>query len=344
MMNKRIIILFSLILLLASACGVKRLPTPWSSVVPRRVVDLQALPREGRLLLEWTAPKVNTDKSVLTDLSGFQILRSEGTLVGEECKGCGEQTKVVFEILLDKGREASGKRFSFFMEDLEVRKVYVYQVAPVNQRGHLGAPSNPVWVYWDDPPPPPADVRGDPGEKRVDLSWEPVDGATGYNIYRKMEGEEYPTRPLNREPLTITRYEDLNVENDKRYLYSVRALRRVVKADVESKGSAEVLVIPTDLVAPEPPQGLAGIPLKNGIELNWIRNPESDLLGYHVYRRSSDEPEFKRLNEIPLQKEIYLDEGVALGQDYEYVVTAVDSSPNKNESPKSEEVKVKYIY
>ena len=230
------------------------------------------------------------------------------------------------------------------MEDLEVRKVYVYQVVSINQRGHSGVPSNPVWVYWDDPPPPPAMVKGIPGDKRVDLSWNPADGVTGYNVYRKLEGEEYSVRPLNREPLTVIQYEDLNVENEKRYLYSVRAVRKVAKTDVESKGSAEVLVTPTDLIAPGPPQGLVGIPVKNGIELNWIRNPEPDLLGYYVYRKSSGEAEFKSLNEIPQQKEIYLDEGVALGQDYEYAVTAVDSSPHKNESPRSEEVKVKYIY
>jgi hypothetical protein len=87
------------------------------------------------------------------DLSGFRILRSEGVLVEGQCKGCGEQAKVVSEISLDKGGEAKGKRFSLFVEDLEVRKVYVYQVVSINQRGHSGAPSNPVWVYWDDPPP-----------------------------------------------------------------------------------------------------------------------------------------------------------------------------------------------
>jgi fibronectin type 3 domain-containing protein len=344
MMNKRIVILLLLILLLASACGIKRPPAPWSSVVPRRIVDLQAFPREGRLLLEWTAPKANTDNSPLTDLSGFRILRSVGILVGGECKGCGEQVKLFSEIRLDKGEEAKGKRFSFFAEDLEARKVYVYQVVSTNRRDHSGVPSNPVSVYWDDPPTSPMMVKGVPGDKRVDLSWDPVDGVTGYNVYRKIEGVDYPVRPLNREPLTATQYEDLNVDNEKKYLYSIRALRRVVKTDVESKGSAEVLVTPTDLTAPGPPKGLAGVPLKNGIELNWIRNPESDLLGYTVYRRSSSEPEFKRLNEIPLPKEIYLDEGVALGQDYEYVVTAVDNSPNKNESPRSEEVRVKYIY
>jgi len=86
------------------------------------------------------------------------------------------------------------------------------------------------------------------------------------------------------------------------------------------------------------------IPLKNGIELNWRKNQEADLLGYHVYRKRSGERDFVRLTENTLTKETYLDTQVELGQDYEYVVTAVDNSARKNESPRSEEVRVKYIY
>ncbi len=86
------------------------------------------------------------------------------------------------------------------------------------------------------------------------------------------------------------------------------------------------------------------IPLKSGIELNWIKNPESDLLGYYVYRRKPGEKEFKKLNQTPLPKETYLDSEVTLDQEYEYAVTAVDNSIRKNESPRSEEVRVKYLY
>jgi hypothetical protein len=343
-MNRKTIILFLLILLLALACGKKAPPVPWESIVPKRIVDLVAMPREGRLLLEWTSPKENTDKSILVDLEKFQVFRSEGTLIGDECRGCGEKPKLVYEMKLDGKVEDRGKRISIFFDDLEPKKVYVYQVVSVNRRGHPGSSSNPVWVYWDSPPDAPAKVIGREGDKRVDLSWEPAEGATGYNVYRRGIEESFSLRPLNREPLTVTQYTDLNVENEKNYIYSVRAVRRVVKTDVEGKGSQDVAVTPTDLIPPGSPVGLVAIPLKNGIELNWRRNPEADLLGYHVYRRKLGEGEFKRLTETPLVKETYLDTQVELGQDYEYAVTAVDNSPHRNESPLSEEVRVKYIY
>ena len=91
-------------------CAKKGPPVPWESIVPKRIVDLVATPREGRLLLEWTAPRENTDKSPLTDLTSFQVLRSEGVLTGEECKGCGEKAKVVYEMKWDSKEE--GKKDS----------------------------------------------------------------------------------------------------------------------------------------------------------------------------------------------------------------------------------------
>lgn len=337
------IIMLTAILIL-SGCGKKGPPVPWETVVPKRIVDLEAISREERLLLEWTSPKENTDKSPLIDLAKFQILRSEGTLIAGDCRGCGEKIKMIYEMKLDGKEEMWGKKISVFFEDQEARKVYVYQVVSVNRRGHPSSPSNPVWVYWDYPPQSPRMVSGERGDKRVDLYWEPVEGATGYNIYRRGEEEEFSLRPLSREPLTVPQYTDLSVENEKRYIYSVRAMKRVVKTDVEGKGSLGVPVTPTDLIPPSAPLGLVAIPLKNGIELNWRRNREPDLLGYYVYRRRPGEKEFKKLNETPLEKEVYLATHVELEQDYEYAVTAVDNSIRKNESPFSEEVRVKYLY
>lgn len=342
-MRAKIILLITL-LMVVSGCGKKAPPVPWSSVVPKRIVDLEAIPRESRLLLEWTSPKENTDKSVLTDLAVFQILRSEGILIAGECRGCGEKPKVVYEIKLDSKEEVKGKRMSVFFEDQEPRKVYVYQVVSINRKGYPASPSNPVTVYWDHPPHFPGMVTGERGDKRVDLNWEPLEGATGYNIYRRGEDEVFPTRPLNRELLKVTRYTDLSVENEKKYIYSVRVVKRVVKTDVEGRGSPGIPLTPTDLIPPDPPVGLVAIPLKNGVELNWRRNREADLLGYYIYRRKQGEREFKKLNESPLTKETFFDDQVESGQDYEYAVSAVDNSIRRNESPRSEEVRVKYLF
>ena len=336
--------LLGAILLLALGCGIKADPVPWETVVPKRIVDLRGITREGRLILEWTAPKENTDKLPLVDLAAFQVLRSDGILIGEECRGCGENPKVVYEMKIDSTEEAKGKRMSAVFEDLELQKVYVYTVISINRRGHPGSPSNPVEIYWDEPLQPPGAVRGDRGDKRIDLAWDPVEGAAGYNIYRREEGKIFPLTPLNREPLGVTEYADLSVTNETRYSYSVRSVRRVGKTDLEGKGSLDLPLTPTDLIPPTAPSGLVAIPLQEGMELSWERNREPDLLGYDVYRRKVGEQEYGKLNPTPLAKEIYLDKDVEQGQEYDYVVTAVDNSVQKNESPYSEEVRVKYQY
>ncbi len=334
-----------MLLMALSACAKKGPPVPWDSIVPMRIVDLEAIPREGRLLLEWKTPKENTDKTPLTDLVSFQVLRSEGVLVGEECKGCGGKPKVIYEMKVPPENFVAGKKISIFIEDQEPRRVYVYEVVSVNKRGYPSSPSNPVTVYWDHPPAPPTMVRAERGDRKVDLSWEPVEEATGYNVYRKLEGEEeFPLNPLNREPLKAAQYTDLSVHNDIKYIYSVRAVRRVVKTEVEGKGSPGIAVTPIKLAPPSAPTGLVAIPLKEGIELNWRRNPEPDILGYNIYRRKVGEEEFRKLNESPVPKDTYLDTDVVLQQEYEYAVTAVDNSPRRNESARSEEVRVKYLY
>jgi len=339
-----IILLWIVWMLMVGACAKKSPPVAWQTIVPRRIVDLQATPRQGRLLLEWKTPKENTDKTPLTNLASFQILRSEGTLVGDECRGCGGKPKMIYEMKLAPENFVPGKRVSIFVEDQQPRRVYVYEIVSINRRGHPGAPSNPVTVYWDHPPRAPTTVSAERGDKRVELSWEPVEGATGYDVYRRMEGEEeFPLNPLNREPLKEDHYTDLGVNNDIKYFYSVRAVRRVVKTDVEGQGTPALPVTPIKLTPPSAPVELVAVPLKEGMELNWRKNPESDILGYNVYRRKLGEKEFKRLNESPVAKETYLDTKVELGQDYEYAVTAVDNSPRRNESPRSEEVRVRYL-
>jgi fibronectin type 3 domain-containing protein len=326
-------------------CGIKAPPVPRDTIVPKRIVDLEAIPREGRLLLMWTVPKENTDKTVLTDLEKFEILRSEGALVADECRGCGEGSKVVHEMKVDSVEEMRGKKISVFIEDQEPRKVYEYQVVSINRRGYPSARSNPVTVYWDHSPSAPGRVKAERGDKRVDLFWDPVAGATGYQVYRRGESEkEFSLNPQNRTPLTDTKYTDLNVENEKTYLYSIRVVRRVVKTDVEGKGSLGVPATPMKLVPPGAPVDLVAVPLKEGVELNWRKNLEPDLFGYNFYRRKVGEEEYKRLNETPLARETYLDRDVEPDQEYDYAVTAVDNSVRRNESPLSEEVRVKALY
>jgi hypothetical protein len=344
--NVKKILIILILIMIAGGCAKKAPPVSWDTVLPKRIVDLQAIPREGKLFLEWTVPKENTDKTPFMDLAGFQLMRSEGTLVGGECQGCVGQAKVISEIKTgpQQGEGVEKKKMQAVIEDQVAGRIYVYQIVSVNRRGYGGSPSNPVTVYWDVPPDAPSVLKAESVEKWIDLSWTPVSQATGYNLYRKEEGGTFTLNPLNREIIATTQYRDLDVKGEKKYVYTVRAVKTVVKNDVEGKGSLEVSLALPDINAPDAPTGLTALATKEGVELKWAKNSELDLRGYHVYRQKTGEKKFKRLNKNIIGKESYLDTTCVLGGEYEYAVTAVDYSSRVNESSYSEKIKVKYTY
>ncbi len=95
-----------------------------------------------------------------------------------------------------------------------------------------------------------------------------------------------------------------------------------------------------DIFPPATPTGLASIPGGGfgeapSIDLTWDPNPESDILGYNVYRADPGTP-FTRLNPDPIPTSAYRDLRVEPGHSYLYRVTAIDQ--HKNESAPSAEI------
>jgi len=334
--------LLSSLLILGGGCGVKGPPVSLDRIVPEAVKDLEASVREARVILRWSPPTENTDGTKLVDLVGFKVMRE--SFEGEKCPGCPERLIPIAEI--DLGSRGSylmvGGRIIWMDTGLQPGKTYGYRVVPFNRKGHLGQESNRVEVLWDVSLPPPDQLRAVAGDSVVELEWAPVQGAVGYNLYRSRTGEEFPLRPINRKLTGDTRYRDTEVVNDREYRYVVRSLNKAGKTLIEGENSTSITAIPVDLLPPSPPTDLVAFPLEEGMELRWSANPEPDVAGYQVYRRRVGEPEFERLTVEPLGEVVYLDKGVSRGEEYDYRITAVDSSQNKNESPFSELVRVRY--
>ncbi len=101
---------------------------------------------------------------------------------------------------------------------------------------------------------------------------------------------------------------------------------RLTAGQLVSQKSAAFSV--TDQAAPAKPTGLAADTIGNVTTLTWNPNPESDLLGYHVYRNGV------RLNAVALTGAAFADEGYFVEAAQEYRITAMDRAGN--ESPPSE--------
>jgi hypothetical protein len=216
----------------------------------------------------------------------------------------------------------------------------------VNRRGTPGTPSVEAFVDFALAPSPPTNLEASAGDGIVGLSWqapatpEPAGSVPvqGFNVYRGIRSGDYANTPLNGRPLAETRFRDAGVENETTYYYVVRSVGSEGSTSRESPNSNEISARPQDFTPPAPPRGLVAVPGTDGVALTWDANPESDLLGYLVYRREPSSLTAVRLVETPIRASTFTDRAARPGLMYLYSLTAVDRSPHRNESAPSSEV------
>lgn len=177
------------------------------------------------------------------------------------------------------------------------------------------------------PPSAPSGLTTDAADALVDLSWEAIDDADSYNIYRATSPTDEISGSALDTGISSTSYADEDAENGTTYYYRVTA---VDTAGNESDGSGEAQSTPfTD------PTDLEGTSKDSQIELSWSAADGADT--YNVYRstESTDGAEGDPL-ETGVSKVNYTDKTAENGTKYYYRVTSVN--PEEEESPASGEV------
>ena len=137
-------------------CGKKASPVAPKSVDPKAVNDLKATVIKGKVLLHWTIPDTNTDRSKLTDLAGFKVFRSKAPFDPKPCSDCPKN----FEELADieyrgsppKNVSIVNKTMEFADKGLRYRTIYTYKVLSYNSDGVFSEDSNHAEISWDVPP------------------------------------------------------------------------------------------------------------------------------------------------------------------------------------------------
>jgi len=338
---KHALYLAVLVSILVSGCGVKAPPIPPDVRVPKTISNLQAGVRAGNVHLRWSMPRENMDGSRPVDLASFTVLRREETRGCVECPGeFAERAKLDLRSI--DGYQRKDNIIEWRDNGLREGSMYLYKVVGVNHWGYPSAPSNQVIIEWCEPPSTPSSVTGEGQDVSVLLSWKGVEGAQGYNVYRRQKAASFPLNPINRKPVREERHLDPGLKNGQEYFYIVRTVTICGKTAVEGPSSHEVAATPIDRTPPRPPVGLTAVPQKEGIELDWFPNAEPDLLGYHLYRWEPSETAPRRINAQTIQETTFLDRGTEPGKQYHYAVTAVDGSPLHNESRLSSSVTATY--
>ncbi|MFZ2087651.1 MAG: hypothetical protein WAU47_03670 [Desulfobaccales bacterium] len=331
------------------ACGKKEMPISPDLVMPGPVREFRLVQEGQNLMASWLIPQVNQLGQPLSQLQGFRVYRAavSGTA---PVVGCAPDFVLVADIDLSYPQVGSvqGERVVYQDRDLMPGKCYSYRVAAYARGGELGSWSEILSHAWGTLPRAPVSVTAAAGDREVQLSWPEVkalqDGApirdlAGYAVYRQIPSGE--RQRLNQTPLAANRYQDVAVQNEVEYTYTIRAVRRLGSYELESLSSPGSKVTPQDLTPPPPPLNLVAAITSRGVELRWEPSPAPDLAGYRVYRLRAGEARPARLTPELVKMPYFVDTRAAPGQTYAYAVTAVDNSKRANESEPSEEAVVR---
>lgn len=204
---------------------------------------------------------------------------------------------------------ADGKASAKYMIDTTgvAGNTYFYKVraAKKNQNGYSYGDFSKVVSYAVLEVPI---VNGcDEAEGGVELSWEAVKGATGYEIVRS----DSPDGTF-RSFATVAECRAADPTKDgKQWVYKIRALRKLSDRTAYSKYSA-LKMTGTRLLMAEREEG-------NKIALFWEK--QSEVSGYRLYRRE-DNGEEVLLKELSQNDSSYVDTGVLLTTEYSYRLTS----------------------
>ncbi|MBI3781410.1 MAG: hypothetical protein HY278_10215 [candidate division NC10 bacterium] len=345
MRTRQIAALAFLTVFLLVGCGRKGPPVVPVLIEPSPPADLTAQVRRQVVVLTWTRPTTNVDDTALKSLAAFRISRSQQSPQATALSA-------IATVKADKPENAivSGHRYAFTDSGVVVGAKYGYQIESVNRHGIVGPPSEEATALVTVEIAAPSDLRAEAGERTIRLSWSaptrradgsPIAEIQGYNIYRGTTPGRYDSRPINREPIRATWFQDSDLVNDRTYYYIVKAVENQEPPWQEGLQSSEVSADPVDLTPPAPPQGVRAVPGPGTVvSLSWEPNRESDLLGYLVYRSDGPNRRPRRLVETPFTVPALNDRSVQSGGRYTYTVTAVDASSRRNESAPSAEIEV----
>ena len=248
----RLTVLGTLVLTLASlaACGRKgpvRLPLAALPQAPTQlVVDQQG----NDFLLSWTIPAHNQDGAAADDLNGFRVYRLVYN-AADGCPTCRDPDQLVAELNLMRPEPAVRIDKRFYWRDAAVAPGtgHSYRVVPVTV-GRQEGDSAAAFRSYQTPPPAPATLTAEAGDRQVKLTWTApaiIPSGTqlvGYNIYRRAEAGSYPPIPLNAEPRREPRLVDLAVAGGRALTYRVTTVVRSGDQLLESAPSPEALVTP----------------------------------------------------------------------------------------------------
>lgn len=159
-------------------------------------------------------------------------------------------------------------------------------------------------------------IKASPSYNQTKLSWKKIEGADGYEIYRKVSGGSYQKIATIKKGATVS-YTDKKVTLGKSYTYKLRAYRSISGKKYYCDWSKTCtqkaqVATPTLTVKSASYQSLA---------LSWKK--VSGASGYVIYRREASKGNFKKIATISSGNTLkYTDQKKTFQKKYEYKIMA----------------------
>jgi hypothetical protein len=169
------------------------------------------------------------------------------------------------------------------------------------------------------PPAAPGGMKATPGASQVTVSWDPVPGATSYNLYRSRFPGVTKTNGYKISGVTSPRANTGFVNGTTYYMIAT-----AVGPDGEGPASVEVSAVPRPVVPPAVPAGVRAVGGDGEVTVSW--NAVLGATSYNLYR--SRFPGVTPFNgyKVSSVTSPHVNKGFVNGTNYYMVVTAVNSA------------------
>ena len=166
--------------------------------------------------------------------------------------------------------------------------------------------------------------------KGINVSWNKVDGAESYIVYKRTYNEKtkkWSSWSRLKTGVTATSYTDTTVKLSTKYRYTVKSVNGDVASEYTSTSTLKYNVTPTVKVANA----------SNGVKVSW--STAANATGYRVYRsqyntKTKKWSDWKNMGTAKADKTSWTDKSVKAGVQYKYTVRAMNgdlkSSYNKS--------------
>ena len=348
-------------ILLLGGCGAPGEPTPPSAQIPAAVTDLSAQQAGDAVQLAFTLPSRASNGERLNDTPAVEILRGALKHDGSPDAKSFRVVQTIPGALVENDGADNHVQFTDSVAREEMHNypnhALVYRVRTRASRRRPSADSNTVTIHLVSVAAHIIDLRTNPTETAIDLTWSPptrtsdgerLQGISEYRIYRgeldatspeaaskDLSQSKWRSRLALLDRAQTNQYRDTTFEFGKTYAYTVRTVIEHDGKRVESSDSVPAILTPQDVYPPSAPQGVVALIVGETtkaaeVDLSWSMNSEPDLAGYRLYRNEQQETRGDLVTPDLLLSPAYRDTSVAANHRYWYTVTAVDRAGNES--------------